>query len=98
MRTIPAADSLVTITAPVVKQCPVKHETDDGTVTITYRTGGAAFELHDLAEYLETFAGRHVSHEDFTAAVATELSADVTSTWHTAGMEVRVAVLRQPVN
>jgi NADPH-dependent 7-cyano-7-deazaguanine reductase QueF len=93
---ISAADVHVTITAPVRKLCPVKNETDDGMATLTYRTHGEAIELHDLAEYLGSFAGTHMSHEDFTEELADYTGAHVSTTWGTAGMEVRCEVLRQP--
>lgn len=88
MKRIDAADVTVAITAPVSKLCPVKNERDDGYVTIEYRTNGSAFELHALADYLRSFAERHLSHEDFTHEVATHLDADVSSTWATGGMTV----------
>lgn len=96
---IPTADVRVSISAPVKKLCPVKDEKDAGWVTIAYRTGGEAIELHGLAELLATFADRRLSHEDFTAELADALNADVSSRWMTAGMEVVCdAVLRESVN
>jgi NADPH-dependent 7-cyano-7-deazaguanine reductase QueF len=93
---IAAADVTVTITASVTKRCPVKNEVDEGTATITYRTHGEAIELHDLADYLSSFAGTHMSHEDFTEELAEYTGAHVSTTWGTAGMEVRCEVLREP--
>lgn len=93
---IPAPDVKVSIFADVAKLCPVKDETDTGTVAITYATRGEAFELHALRAYLDAFADRHVSHEDFTVVVAQTLKADVVSRWVTAGMEVTCAVVREP--
>lgn len=84
-----------TVTADVTKLCPVKDETDTGTVTITYVIRGEAFELHALRTYLDTFADRRISHEDFTAEVAQTLNVDVVSSWVTAGMEVTCAVVRE---
>lgn len=97
MNRIPTADVNVTLTAPVTKLCPVKDETDTGTVTITYRTHGYAIEFHSLAAYLAEFTTRHLSHEDFTAQIAEATGGDVSSTWTTAGIEVTCAVLREPV-
>lgn len=94
---IPAPLVTKTITAAVVKLCPVKDETDEGTVEITYRTASGAFELHDLRAHLDTFIERHISHEDFTAEIATTFGADVVTRWVTAGMEVTCAVDGQPV-
>lgn len=74
------------ITSAVIKRCPVRDEMDYGTVTISRRANGESFELHSLAEYLRGFGTRRISHEDFTAVVARELSAHVSSTWQTAGM------------
>jgi NADPH-dependent 7-cyano-7-deazaguanine reductase QueF len=84
------ADVLVILTADVRKLCPIKDEVDDGTVTITYRTNGQAFELHELAAHLATFTNTRVSHETFTAELAGFLGASVRSEWVTAGMRVRV--------
>jgi NADPH-dependent 7-cyano-7-deazaguanine reductase QueF len=95
---IPTADVSVTITAEVRKLCPVKNETDHGTAVFEYRTNGQAIELHDLAEYLGSFSGTHMSHEDFTAEIAEYTNTHVTTTWLTAGMEVRCEVLREPVH
>jgi NADPH-dependent 7-cyano-7-deazaguanine reductase QueF len=77
-----------TITAPAVKLCPAKSEIDCGFVTIKYVTEGRAFELHALAEFLQTFESVTISHEDFTREIAMQLKVDVTTTWTTAGMNV----------
>jgi NADPH-dependent 7-cyano-7-deazaguanine reductase QueF len=90
------ADVDVTITAPVTKLCPVKDETDHGTVTLTYRTHGNGLELHAVAAYLDTFTTRHLSHEDFTAEVANATGCTVTSSWTTAGMTVTCSSLETP--
>lgn len=77
-----------TVTADVVKVCPVKNEIDKGTVTITYTIEGKSFELHALADYLASFATVAISHEDFTQFLAEDLSAQVRTEWTTAGMKV----------
>lgn len=91
IRRIAAPDVQVTLTAPVRKLCPVKDEVDEGTVTLSYRTGRlGALELHDLAAYFAGFTGRHLSHEEFTFEVARATGAEVSSSWETAGITYRV--------
>lgn len=86
----------VTITAQISKRCPFKGEVDHGVVVINHRTTNGAYELHSLRSFLDQFAHRAVSHEDLTWALAATFRGDVTTRWHTAGMEVEChAVLRE---
>lgn len=87
----------VTLKAPVTKRCPYRDERDDGTVTATFEVeSGDIPDLHDLASVLHSYAVVRLSHEAFTADVLDRWSPHgcvaVTSTWHTAGMEVTVDV------
>jgi NADPH-dependent 7-cyano-7-deazaguanine reductase QueF len=94
---VSAATVTETVTAAVTKLCPVRDETDEGTVTIVYTTRDGALELHALAAFLASFADQRMSHEDFTAWVADATGGNVTSRWVTAGMEVTCAVVREPI-
>lgn len=82
-------------TASIQHMCPFVQEVDNGTITIGWDTDGWTFELHALRAYLNTFAGREISHEDLTDEVRAELSSHygidrvaVSTSWRTAGMEV----------
>ena len=59
---------MITIRRPVIKRCPFKDELDAGELTIVI--GGPAPELHALGSRVDEIAGKPVSHEDFTVAVA----------------------------
>lgn len=77
------------VTARVQKLCPIKDEVDEGVVTLSYLTSSfGAFELHSLADYLATFADKHMTHEAFVSEVGGALGVHVVSTWETAGMRV----------
>jgi NADPH-dependent 7-cyano-7-deazaguanine reductase QueF len=95
---IASADLNVTIVASITKVCPVKDEIDTGSVTLAYRTHGQAIELHHLARFLGSFRNMNISHEDVTRQIAIYTGCHVETTWMTAGMEVRCAVLREPIN
>ena len=84
-------------TADIQHMCPFVHEVDNGTITITWTADGWTLELHSLRDYLNTFHDREISHEELTEEVRAELTThhgindvEVTSKWHTAGMEVVV--------
>lgn len=76
------------VTAAVSKRCPFADETDNGTITLRWRAYQHTYELHQLRRWLDGYRDRAMTHEDFAAEVADLLSADVTTTWETAGMEV----------
>jgi len=91
-----SADVRMAVTAEVQHLCPFVDEVDNGTVTVTWRTNGATFELHSLREYLSGFKDSEIAHEMLTDRIRHDLSVtqgvhllSVESTWDTAGMEVR---------
>jgi NADPH-dependent 7-cyano-7-deazaguanine reductase QueF len=91
------------VTAPIRHICPFRDEVDDGSITITWRTLNGTFELHDLREYLKSFAEVKISHESLTDTIYRELSSapsiriiDVETTWRTAGMEVQCSTSATP--
>lgn len=95
-----ASRSRITITGQLVHQCPHKHETDDGTVTISWTCAGATLELHSLTHYLASFQGVPVTHETITEQIRGDLAAidgidnvTVTTTWTTAQLDVRVEAM-----
>ena len=81
---------MITIRRPVMKQCPFKDETDAGELIITFP--GAAPELHNLSELVDSMFAGPVTHEEFTRAVADMLGgeAKVTTTWQTGPWSVEV--------
>jgi hypothetical protein len=81
---------ITVIRRPVIKQCPYKHETDAGELTVTIP--GPAPELHELAASVDAITAGAVSHEDFTAAVAALLppGSQVVTTWRTGPWSVEV--------
>jgi NADPH-dependent 7-cyano-7-deazaguanine reductase QueF len=90
----PAAVNM-SITAPAQHLCPFVNEVDAGTVTISWETAGATFELHSLRAYIESFTEAEISHEELTDTIRNVLSEApgitsfaVQSSWTTAGMEV----------
>jgi NADPH-dependent 7-cyano-7-deazaguanine reductase QueF len=85
----------MTITAPLVHRCPFREEIDQGTAQITWTTAGDTLELHDLVDWLDSFAEEVVSHEALTAHIAHCLAeydgitdVQVVTRWTTAGAEV----------
>lgn len=85
----------MTVTAAVRKLCPYRDEIDEGTVIITFDVyEGDGPELHEVADYLASYAVVPMSHEAFTRMVASDYDAAVTSAWTTAGMAVTVDVPR----
>jgi NADPH-dependent 7-cyano-7-deazaguanine reductase QueF len=105
IKTVPI-EATVTLatTADIQHMCPFVHEVDNGSVTITWETGGWTIELHSLRAYLGTFADREISHEDLTQEIHNELSSrhgfkamTVSTTWRTAGMEVQCSTSPTPV-
>lgn len=87
----------VSVTSPIRHLCPFKDEIDDGFVTITWSvSAGQTLELHSLCEYLDSFEGIEVSHEDITAWIMDAISSAgmsgvrVSTSWVTAGMDVTV--------
>lgn len=95
-RTVPCDNAVaVTITSPLRHLCPFVNEVDYGTVTVTWQTIGATYELHSLAEYLRGFKDSEMSHESITDRIRHDLAAcsdldvvSVETTWTTAGMGV----------
>lgn len=94
--TVPCdAHTTVTIDAPFRHMCPFVHEVDNGTAQITWVTEGNTIELHSLAHHLDTYRDVEISHEELTRQLRDALDAldgltitHITTTWHTAGMEV----------
>lgn len=97
------AEVRMTVTAEVQHLCPFVNEVDNGTVTVTWRTNGATFELHSLREYLNGFKNSEISHEMLTDLIRHDLAVTqgvevlaVESTWDTAGMEVMCSTSPTP--
>ena len=94
-----ACDAAVTVevTADVVKLCPFRDEVDRGTLVVAWYAESHTLELHAFRAWLDCFATRRISHEDFTRLVASELTSlfsdtvEVVATWQTAGMAIAVA-------
>lgn len=89
----------VSFTGPLTHRCPYFDEVDRGTVTISWETAGATFELHKLTDWLEEFGDDELSHEDVTEAIRSVLAGfagitnvDVITRWTTAG-EVTVSAV-----
>lgn len=88
----------VTVVSSARHRCPFKDEVDFGTVRIEWTTSrGETIELHTLAALIAANADTEVSHERWTADLASTISADadvealvVTSQWTTAGIAVSV--------
>ena len=97
------ANVKMSVAAEVRHLCPFVNEADNGTVTVTWRTNGATFELHSLREYLNGFKDSEISHEMLTDRIRHDLSVTqgvevvaVESTWDTAGMEVQCSTSPTP--
>jgi NADPH-dependent 7-cyano-7-deazaguanine reductase QueF len=84
--------------------CPIKDELDEGYVTVSWTCSGRTLELHSLAQWLGSFTGVRITHEDLVGHIATTLtdaadggvvSIEVSFAGRTAGMHVTAhAVLR----
>jgi NADPH-dependent 7-cyano-7-deazaguanine reductase QueF len=100
-KTVPAAAGVhMEVTRPFRHLCPFRDEVDKGRITIAWTTAGQTFELHGLAEFLDSFRDLVISHEDLTALVrevldhAGGLSGVAVRTWFdTAGMGVHCCTL-----
>lgn len=100
--TIPYAatgEATLTVTAPLAHVCPVVHERDFGTVTVTYKPATRLLELHALAALLRGYADREITHEALTGDLYLELAGalraetlTVTTSWTTAGLGYSVTV------
>lgn len=98
LRLVPdTSNTLVTVTAQLVHECPHVPEVDAGTVEIAWRCTDMTVELHALAAYLASWQGQAISHEDVTAQIARDLDRldgidveRVRTRWSTAGMAVVV--------
>jgi NADPH-dependent 7-cyano-7-deazaguanine reductase QueF len=84
------------VSGPISHRCPFKDERDHGTVEVVWNTNGKTYELHSLGDYFAGFAESLLSHEEVTDRIGADLSVvaqidlvSVSTTWHTAGMEVR---------
>lgn len=93
----------VTAHGPLIHLCPHRDEEDLGRVSVTWRCTGQTFELHSLAEYLGCWEQTSISHEELTDRIAYDLThvdginlLDVTTTWQTAGMEIRCSTSPTP--
>lgn len=91
-------DAEVQITADIWHMCPFKHEEDEGTITLSWRTSyGMTLELHSLVAYLHAFDETLISHEDLVVQIREDLAAlsvasvNVLARFTTAGAEVVVA-------
>ncbi len=76
------------VTGPAVKRCPFVDELDEGTVTLTWERSRWLPELHAVALYLDSYRDLHMSHENYVAAVGSDLACHVSSTWTTGGLAV----------
>ena len=92
---------MITVTMPVLKQCPYVDELDAGHLSITFPED--APELHNLAAQVQKLCAGPVTHEDFTRSVADMLGGDalVVTRWHTGPWDVEVTegghqVVREP--
>lgn len=89
--------SKITLSRPLVHQCPFVDEVDNGTVTIVYTPITEPLELHALAAYLDGFDDQAITHEALTQKIYDDLEPEaatliVTTTWTTAGFNVEVTV------
>lgn len=98
-----SAQATMSATAPIQHLCPFVDEVDNGTITLTWDTRGATFELHALRDHLASYQGMKISHEDLTARIGKELSVAgvalraVVTSWRTAGMTITcTAYLDEP--
>jgi NADPH-dependent 7-cyano-7-deazaguanine reductase QueF len=87
----------VTVGGYLAHDCPHVTEHDQGSVSIAWTCNGSTLELHSLREYLASFEGVPVSHEQITEQIRSDLAAidglaDVTvsTSWNTAGLGVCV--------
>lgn len=104
VKTVPSdTDVTVTASADLRHRCPFVNEVDFGRIHIAWRTVGATYELHSLAEYLRTFKDAELSHEEITDRIRDDLSVvreieilSVETTWLTGGMEVRCSTSPTP--
>jgi hypothetical protein len=93
------------ITAPLRHRCPYRDELDVGTVTMIWETIDETFEIHSLRAYLDYFKDVTISHEDLVEDLASLLRDTpgvtgklITTTWDTAGMEVRCSTSPTPAD
>jgi NADPH-dependent 7-cyano-7-deazaguanine reductase QueF len=91
----------VITTASAAHLCPFRDEQDYGTVSVSWTTAcGQTVELHALGELIRSVADVRISHEQWTADLASTIAAGVavddltvTSQWSTAGLTVSVSAL-----
>ena len=81
---------MITVTMPVLKQCPFKDELDAGELAVTFPED--APELHNLAAQVLKLCAEPVTHEDFTRGVLDMLGGEglVVTRWHTGPWDVEV--------
>jgi NADPH-dependent 7-cyano-7-deazaguanine reductase QueF len=64
----------VTLRGRLACRCPVNDRQDSATVEITYEPTASLIELESFADYLATFADRHITHEMVTAEILNVLN------------------------
>jgi NADPH-dependent 7-cyano-7-deazaguanine reductase QueF len=65
---------VVTLRSHLTCLCPVNDRQDEALVEVTYQPTASLIELASFAEYLGTFAKRHVTHEAATAEILAMLN------------------------
>jgi NADPH-dependent 7-cyano-7-deazaguanine reductase QueF len=73
----------VRIRAPVRSICPFDLTVDESVLTISYAPAGRCVEMGSLANYLDGYGGREISHEQLVVAVRADLVAALEPTWIT---------------
>lgn len=91
----------VHVILPVRKECPVKNEADFGTVDVWFTTRTQTIELHSLRNYIESYQGIPITHEDFARQVYRDIvstgvdEVSVSASWRMDGLQAIVAVPRE---
>lgn len=95
------SDIQIHLTQRVKHLCPVVEEVDVGDLLVSYTPDEMYLELHSFRSFLDGFADREISSEDYTVEVARYVEMhtsprrlQVQTTWHTAGIEMIVQVSR----
>lgn len=101
VKTLLTAPVDVSVSGPIQHLCPYKDETDNGVVTIVWRSESTTFEMHSLSEFLAFWRNKRISHEELADEIFEQLqhlNADggpnvrsVTARFTTAGLGVEVS-------
>lgn len=81
----------ITLTGHLTCRCPVNGKRDEATVTVAYTPVEMVLELAALAEYLDGFRVREITHEAATAIIADEIR------WSVMSDDVTVTTVWAPV-